>query len=1273
MNSLSQLNSHSRTGVAYADTGTYNISLTETGANIGGKPHTIFTHMPPQAGNSLLVTANTVSMIVPIDFTALSSVANTVIATYALYQTAISGTYPTSYLLGNIFVPNTLPGGTTVARQPTGDIVIDGTNFRNTVTISGINSTDAWSAVRLPVMDIAGTMTGITVPTLAGNIFFTYANGATTSFTFRNILTENSNLKISNANAITYNLNQPKTLTAYPTIWANIVTANVYVMPSISSAVSKITSAGTGGTTVYDQYSRTLTITGNGTQINTHLATLTVTPATDSQADIFLNYTLRDRTTSGSGFNSNVSQSSGTSSNVAIHAINQSFTANAFTRTRTFTENGYGLLFPDHVPVVANVGTGNYTVSLTLSSDSGIIGLGESFTSPVGWTSANLNYSYTGNLTITNTTLSSLRYFARPGSALKPVVTYTQRYNGTVQFTTTFALLGQANAKIVGGTTRYDAYEEQVITDVGTAEFYPSVFSNYVVMYRGIHGGIDNNAVTFTAPDANSTVISNAVIYRQFAPAANLTAHVSNLSAARTANIRLGPDYTNDVDIEQILGIESYVTGSSLGGGSQYRAFKPIRISPTSEFSLTDAYSVPWDWRVPLDIVVTDYDVGAAQYTANIRQVDFATKPGWLVFTNNANVNYGNITVTGTKSNINAVLANVSYYRPLDSMRSLSFDGSSYLSVPYSSNFEFGSGDYTIEFWMYSGDSSDSEIMAIPGNSAGLSQNYFYRGNPGGTNLTYYSSSNGTNWDIAEYVTMGSISPNTWYHVAVSRSGSSIRLFLNGALTNTFTFAGTFTGTYDRCRIGDNVDALNYNGLLTSIRVVKGTAVYTSAFTPSTNPLTAISGTQLLLDRGIPAVDRSANNLSVTAVGSITTSETLPPGSNNFRLEYTQSKVSGNVTSAVNTGNIAVNNSGSSTFAVSLPATATLGLVTNTFITGTTITDPVSTEGNVTVGNIGKTYSFSLTQSNPIGYFWLNGANVGAGFTTYGNITNINATIANIGFDCNTATIGAVTNFTSNVVRQIVGTGNVTAPQFGNTVISAATCVATTALQNLGDRMGGGYYAGKYSTSADGVATHYLVVAPRLTISSVFGTTSDWSAGNIAWITPPDNFNNLVTTAYDGATNTATLAGNTAIVYGAARYCDNFTLDKYSDWYLPSYYELEVVYYNLKPYTGLNDTTAGANPYSVGTRISNYTSTVPSRTTNVNFKLGAGGNGIGVFVPAGPYYQYYCTSTTWGTPGTTNGPVLIDFGDGTKYSSYTRSLMSGQANVAIRPMRKISV
>jgi hypothetical protein len=111
----------------------------------------------------------------------------------------------------------------------------------------------------------------------------------------------------------------------------------------------------------------------------------------------------------------------------------------------------------------------------------------------------------------------------------------------------------------------------------------------------------------------------------------------------------------------------------------------------------------------------------------------------------------------------------------------------------------------------------------------------------------------------------------------------------------------------------------------------------------------------------------------------------------------------------------------------------------------------------------------------------------------------------------------------------------------------------------LGTPVGGGYFAGYISTTADGVPTHYLIVAPKATGQSA---TSLAYRGTSGQTDPSDTI--------DGPTNTATLvATNDA---PAAQFCANLSIGGFTDWYLPALSELEVLYWSLKPTTETNTT-----------------------------------------------------------------------------------------------------
>jgi hypothetical protein len=126
------------------------------------------------------------------------------------------------------------------------------------------------------------------------------------------------------------------------------------------------------------------------------------------------------------------------------------------------------------------------------------------------------------------------------------------------------------------------------------------------------------------------------------------------------------------------------------------------------------------------------------------------------------------------------------------------------------------------------------------------------------------------------------MSLNTWYHIAISVNSNSISLFVGGVL-QTLTGATTLTnraGTIAITTIGQVNGANQYfYGYISNMRMVNGTAVYTSSFTPPTAPLTAISGTALLMNtvNGVNyLVDSSTNNYTMTATGTVPSSSLNP-------------------------------------------------------------------------------------------------------------------------------------------------------------------------------------------------------------------------------------------------------------------------------------------------------------------------------------------------------------------------------------------------------------
>ena len=146
----------------------------------------------------------------------------------------------------------------------------------------------------------------------------------------------------------------------------------------------------------------------------------------------------------------------------------------------------------------------------------------------------------------------------------------------------------------------------------------------------------------------------------------------------------------------------------------------------------------------------------------------------------------------------------------------------------------------------------------------------------------------------------------------------------------------------------------------------------------------------------------------------------------------------------------------------------------------------------------------------------------------------------------------------------------------------------------IGQAYGGGFYAGKISTTANAVATHYLVVAPKA------------SGENSARLWGVTGVTTGINSEIDGPTNSASLAALGAS-YEAATFCEGLSIGGYTDWYLPAKNELEVLYYFLKPSISANNTSSGANNNAVSPepQNSNYSSGTPAQTNaGIGFRDG---------------------------------------------------------------------
>jgi hypothetical protein len=225
-------------------------------------------------------------------------------------------------------------------------------------------------------------------------------------------------------------------------------------------------------------------------------------------------------------------------------------------------------------------------------------------------------------------------------------------------------------------------------------------------------------------------------------------------------------------------------------------------------------------------------------------------------------------------------------FSPYGSNWSNYFNGSTdYLSVPSNAAFGYGTGDFTIELWYYfTGTTSDTRYFFDQRTSAGGSQLApAILLNAGVINVYL----NGVYAIVGPTVTV-----NTWNHLALVRSSGVTKLYINGTqVGSSYTDANSYITSPMAIAVTPvAANTYNWSGYISNFRVVKGTAVYTSAFTPSTAPLAAIANTSLLTCQSNRFIDNSSNSFAITISGTPSVQRYNPFGTN---TSYATSTISG--------------------------------------------------------------------------------------------------------------------------------------------------------------------------------------------------------------------------------------------------------------------------------------------------------------------------------------------------------------------------------------------
>ena len=196
------------------------------------------------------------------------------------------------------------------------------------------------------------------------------------------------------------------------------------------------------------------------------------------------------------------------------------------------------------------------------------------------------------------------------------------------------------------------------------------------------------------------------------------------------------------------------------------------------------------------------------------------------------------------------------------------FDGTGdYLNTANSSAFAFGTGDFTVECWINTG-SNNVGLAEVDGGSTGY---WMWHINAG--TMSWQNTRGGANLFLITGA--GAVCNNAWHHLAIVRNSSVTKAYWDGVEKASASDTTNYSGTGGNLNVAyESAAGKILNGYMANFRIVKGTAVYTAAFTPPTAPLTAVTNTSILLNTVNAGIFDNAmmNDLETVGNAQISTS-----------------------------------------------------------------------------------------------------------------------------------------------------------------------------------------------------------------------------------------------------------------------------------------------------------------------------------------------------------------------------------------------------------------
>ncbi len=575
-----------------------------------------------------------------------------------------------------------------------------------------------------------------------------------------------------------------------------------------------------------------------------------------------------------------------------------------------------------HLAIVRN-GTTNWTVYL----DGVSVG---TFTNSINLSSVDLRLGDQGNNDWLKGYISNFRYtraavytssFAVPTTALGVIANTeflgcaSNRFNdlsannftvtpsvgnGTgpyVQAFSPFAPTAAYSAATVGGSGYFDGTGDFLLT-TGTLSF-TGQFACEAWFYRTLSGGSQRTIFALNQ-SVNNGFGSLRVDTDSGNTALNITASIGTSGSAWAATISFNSAYavnawnhvlvTRDASNVVRLFINGVLRGNATVSGTLYSSLNNHLIG--GNYVAGPAVGNPFqgyigDTRIINGSIPTEYQTSSTTSGTTI-----FTPPSAPLTTSSQGATSGNVTLltnftnagitdATAKNDLETVgNAQISTTQSKFGGSSIAFDGTGdYLQLPSSQTFAMGGGDWTVEMWLYPNSIASLQGLLSFGSSAWR----FFLNNSG----LWFLNGSGSIIQTGQSI----IATGQWYHVAVCKSGSSVRIFLNGSQVGS---TGTDSNTYAAATayIGSEAAGSYLNGYIDDLRVTRFSRA-------ASGTSSSISGTTLTVGgtvTGTFAVGMVISGTSVTSGTKITAFGTGTGGAGTYTVDTSQTVSSTTIT-----------------------------------------------------------------------------------------------------------------------------------------------------------------------------------------------------------------------------------------------------------------------------------------------------------------------------------------------------------------------------------------